>query len=63
MNRNIYRLVFNTTLGMQVPVAETARGRGKTKTGSCRGLLGAVLVGVVLSTPAFSLLIVEKQGF
>jgi filamentous hemagglutinin family protein len=29
MNRNCYRLVFNARLGMRVPQAETARGRGK----------------------------------
>jgi filamentous hemagglutinin family protein len=29
MNRNRYRLVYNTTLGMMVPVAETARQRVK----------------------------------
>lgn len=29
MNRNRYRLVYNTTLGMMVPVAETARQRAK----------------------------------
>ena len=33
MNRNCYRLVFNTTLGMMVPVAETARRSGKARLG------------------------------
>jgi hypothetical protein len=39
MNRNRYRLVFNTTLGMMVPVAETARNRGKS--GQGKGGAGA----------------------
>lgn len=52
MNRNNYRLVFNATLGMQVPVAETSRGRGKTASGPARALVGAVLAGVVLAAPA-----------
>jgi len=54
MNRNRYRLVFNATLGMQVPAAETARGRGKTASGSARALAGMVLAGVVLATPAWA---------
>jgi filamentous hemagglutinin family protein len=54
MNRNNYRLVFNATSGMQVPVAETARGRGKTARGSARALAGAVLASVVLAAPAWA---------
>jgi filamentous hemagglutinin len=52
MNRNCYRLVFNTTLGMMVPVAETARragkaGSGKTASGAALALAGALLTGAV----------------
>ncbi|ODU50842.1 MAG: hypothetical protein ABS92_01755 [Thiobacillus sp. SCN 63-374] len=43
MNRNRYRLVYNTTLGMMVPVAETARQRGKR--------------GGVAASPALALLL------
>ena len=35
MNQNIYRLIFNKTLGMLIPVAETTRRRsGKAKSGT-----------------------------
>lgn len=54
MNRNTYRLVFNATLGMHVPAAETARGRGKSASGPARALAGAVLAGVALATPAWA---------
>jgi filamentous hemagglutinin len=47
MNRNCYRLVFNTTLGMLVPSAETARRMGKAASGST--LASAVVASVVLS--------------
>ena len=52
MNRNRYRLVFNTGLGMLVPVAETARrsgksGHGKTARGSALALAGVLLAGPV----------------
>ena len=57
MNRNCYRLVFNTTLGMMVPVAETARrsgkssagkaGSGKAASGVALALAGAMLAGSV----------------
>ncbi|KVW95123.1 filamentous haemagglutinin family protein [Thiobacillus denitrificans] len=52
MNRNRYRLVFNTTLGMMVPVAETARrsgksSQGKAASGSALALAGALLAGAV----------------
>ena len=53
MNRNTYRLVFNPSLGMQVPVAETARGRGKGASGSAR-ILAAAVVGLALATPAWA---------
>ena len=54
MNRNRYRLIFNATLGMQVPAAETARGRGKTASGPARALAGVLLAGVALATPAWA---------
>jgi filamentous hemagglutinin family protein len=44
MNRNRYRLVFNTTLGMMVPVAETARRRGKACGGKAAGPALALLL-------------------
>ncbi|MBT9538318.1 filamentous haemagglutinin family protein [Thiobacillus sp.] len=52
MNRNCYRLVFNTTLGMMVPVAETARRSGKASSGTAvsgavLALAGALLAGSV----------------
>jgi len=49
MNRNRYRLVFNATLGMRVPQAETARSRSKAP-GSVT--LGAVAGGVLMSLAA-----------
>ncbi len=59
MNRNCYRLVFNTTLGMLTPVAETARRSGKSSQGKAAS--GAVLVwsgvalaGVVLAGTAYA---------
>src|SRR5512139_3498912 len=54
MNRNAYRLVFNATLGMHIPVAETARGRGKTASGPARMLVGAVFAGMALATSAWA---------
>lgn len=47
MNRNCYRLVFNTTAGMMVPLAEIARGRGKAASSSV--LVGALLANVILA--------------
>ncbi len=52
MNRNRYRLVFNETLGMMVPVSETARrsgksASGKSVSGSALALAGALLTGPV----------------
>ncbi len=43
MNRNIYRLVFNTASGMLVPVAETARSHGKAASGTALVLAGLLL--------------------
>lgn len=52
MNRNCYRLVFNTTLGMMVPVVETARRSGKASSGkavsgAALALAGALMAGSV----------------
>ena len=47
MNRNRYRLIFSTSLGMMVPVAETARRQGKATTGSALALAGALLASPV----------------
>ncbi|MBU1222235.1 MAG: filamentous hemagglutinin family protein [Gammaproteobacteria bacterium] len=47
MNRNRYRLVFNTTSGMMVPVAETARRHGKAASGPALALAGVLLAGPV----------------
>ncbi len=52
MNRNRYQLVFNTTTGMMVPVAETARRSGKSSqgraaSGSALALAGLLLAGAV----------------
>lgn len=61
MNRNRYRLVFSTTLGMFVPQAETARGRGKAP-GSV-SLAGVVLASVALAPFAYAQLPVPAQVF
>jgi filamentous hemagglutinin family protein len=61
MNRNRYRLVFNTTLGMMVPVAETARRQGKSdggksnsgKSGGCMAASGLALAGALLAGSAW----------
>jgi len=58
MNRNRYRLVFNTTLGMMVPVAETARSRGK----SGQGKAALALAGVLLSSPVWAEVPVPSAG-
>ena len=50
MNRNCYRLVFNTTAGMMVPLAEIARGRGKAASNTV--LVGALIASVVLANVA-----------
>ncbi|NDP49127.1 MAG: filamentous hemagglutinin N-terminal domain-containing protein, partial [Sulfuriferula multivorans] len=47
MNRNCYRLIFNTTSGMMVPVAETARRSGKS--GQAKAVSGSALAGVLLA--------------
>lgn len=47
MNRNRYRLVFNITSGMMVPVAETARRQGKAASGPALALAGVLLAGPV----------------
>lgn len=51
MNRNRYRLVFNTSLGMLVPVAETARRHGKTAAASGAAL---TLAGTLLAAPGWA---------
>jgi filamentous hemagglutinin family protein len=58
MNRNRYRLVFNTTLGMMVPVAETARRQGKAASGSA-----LVLASVLLAGPSWAELPVASVNF
>ncbi len=52
MNRQRYRLVFSTSLGALVAVAENARGRGKAASGTRRA--GAVLASVLLAGPALA---------
>ena len=47
MNRNIYRLIFNKTLGMLIPVAETVRNRGKAESGTVLLLTGLLLATAV----------------
>ncbi|MBU1397079.1 MAG: filamentous hemagglutinin N-terminal domain-containing protein, partial [Gammaproteobacteria bacterium] len=54
MNRNCYRLVFNKTLGMMVPAAETARSRGKSSQGKLAGGSALVLAGVLAAFPALA---------
>lgn len=63
MNRNRYRLVFNQTAGMMVPVAETARRAGKS--GSGRAATGGVLAlaGVLLGCPAWAELPVASGNY
>lgn len=57
MNRNRYRLVFNTTLSMMVPVAETARRQGKAASGPA-----LALAGVLLANPVWAELPVPSAG-
>ncbi|MHB1188783.1 filamentous haemagglutinin family protein [Thiobacillus sp.] len=59
MNRNRYRLVFNTSLGMMVPVAETARRRVKSGGGAAAGPALAMLLA---ATPALAELPVPCAG-
>ncbi|MEQ1663097.1 MAG: filamentous hemagglutinin family protein [Thiobacillus sp.] len=54
MNRNRYRLVFNTTLGMRVPVAETARSQGKSAAGKVVGGSALALAGLLLTAPIWA---------
>ena len=54
MNRNCYRLVFNKTLGMMVPVAETARRSGKSSQGKAASGSALALAGVLLASPALA---------
>ncbi|MHB1144098.1 MAG: filamentous hemagglutinin family protein [Thiobacillus sp.] len=54
MNRNRYRLIFSTSLGMMVPVAETARRQGKATTGSALALAGVLLAGPVQAELPFA---------
>ncbi len=53
MNRNCYRLVFNTTLGMMVPVAETAHCSGKSSSGKSSS--GKAVSGKATSNAALAL--------
>ena len=56
MNRNRYRLVFNTTSGMMVPAAETARRHGKSnggKSGAGKAAGGLALAGALLASSAW----------
>ena len=68
MNRNRYRLVFNETLGMMVPVSETARRQGKSASGrggSCSAASGSALAlaGVLLGSPAWAELPVASVNY
>lgn len=60
MNRNCYRLVFSTTAGMMVPLAEIARGRGKAASSSV--LVGALIASVVLANVAQAEMPVASTG-
>lgn len=55
MNRNRYRLVFNTTSGMMVPAAETARRQGKSNGGKSGSNVagGLALAGALLAGSAW----------
>lgn len=63
MNRNRYRLIFSPALGMMVPVAESARSRGKT--GPCKAASGSALAlaGVLLAGPVQAELPVASVNF
>ncbi len=54
MNR-AYRLVWNEALRTYVPVAETARARGKRSGGARRLAPLAVVIGFALASPAYAL--------
>ncbi|MDP2265648.1 MAG: filamentous hemagglutinin family protein [Thiobacillus sp.] len=62
MNRNRYRLVFNATSGMMVPVAETARSRSKSGQGKVVSGSALALAGVLLAFPALAQLPVACSG-
>ncbi len=61
MNRNRYRLIFSTSLGMMVPVAEIARSRGKSHQG--RVASGFALALVLLTGGAQAELPVPSANF
>ncbi|MES2840066.1 MAG: filamentous hemagglutinin family protein [Pseudomonadota bacterium] len=52
MNRQRYRLVFSPSLGGLVPVAESARGRGKSASGARSA--GVLLGSLLLAAPALA---------
>lgn len=62
MNRNRYRLVFNTTLGMMVPVAEIARRSGKSSQGKAASGSALALAGVLLASPVWAEVPVPSAG-
>ena len=53
MNRNLYRLIFNASLGMMIPAAETTRGRGKAARSSARTLTIVALANAMLAPSAW----------
>ncbi len=61
MNRALYRLIFNTSLGILVPVPETVRSRGKTASGSVLST-ALVLTGLLLGAPVRAELPVACAG-
>ncbi|MFN7088174.1 MAG: ESPR-type extended signal peptide-containing protein, partial [Burkholderiales bacterium] len=62
MNRNRYRLVYNETLGMMVPVSETARRTGKSGPGKAASGNALALAGVLLASPAWAEMPVPSSG-
>jgi len=62
MNRNRYRLVFNETSGMLVPVSETARRAGKSGSGKAASGSALALAGVLLASPVWAELPVPSVG-
>lgn len=62
MNRNRYRLIFSTSLGMMVPVAEIARRSGKSGQGKAASGSMLALAGVLLAGPAVAELPVPSSG-
>src|SRR5687768_2043103 len=57
MNRKLYKLIFNPTLGMLIPAAESAPGRRKAASGA-----GLLLTGLLLSASAQAELPVPCAG-